>query len=79
MTIQTLAELAEELVSVCKEYNLEYDPTVLPVKLTADCYIIYATHVTDSCKNNGHCKVEQYYALTGGNQIRVVTGAHEQT
>jgi len=29
-----LHKLAEELVDVCKNNNLEYDPRVLPVKLT---------------------------------------------
>ena len=67
-----LHKLAEELVTVCKNNNLEYDPRVLPVKLTADCYIIFATPMTDNCTHHGDCKVNQYYALTGGDTIRIV-------
>ena len=67
-----LTELADSLVSVCKQQNLDYDPSVLPVKLTADCYIIYATHLNSECKCHGQCKVEQYYALTGGDTIKIV-------
>ena len=68
-----LTQLADELVTICKDYNLVYDPSVLPVKLTADCYIIYATHISDDCQCHGKCKVEQFYALTGGDQIKVVS------
>ena len=67
-----LTELADHLVGVCQEQNLDYDPSVLPVKLTADCYIIYATPMSDNCKSYGDCKVQQYYALTGGDIIKIV-------
>ena len=67
-----LTQLADDLVNVCKDNNLLYDPSVLPVKLTADCYIIYATHLNKDCQCHGHCKVEQYYALTGGDSIKIV-------
>lgn len=67
-----LTQLAEQLVDVTLKYNLIYDPCVLPVKITADCYIIYATHKSNQCTNKGECKVEQYYALTGGNTIKIV-------
>ena len=70
-----LSELADKLVDVCKEANLEYDPSVLPVKLTADCYIIYATHLSASCVSVGNCKVEQFYALTGGDTITICEAA----
>ena len=67
-----LTELANDLVSVCEQQNLDYDPSVLPVKLTADCYIIYATPMSVDCKSHGDCKVQQYYALTGGDNIKIV-------
>ena len=67
-----LYKLAEQLVSVCEQQGLEYDPRVLPIKLTADCYIIYATPMSTECKSYGACKVQQYYALTGGNDIKIV-------
>ena len=67
-----LTELADHLVGICGQQNLEYDPSVLPVKLTADCYIIYATPMSDNCKSYGDCKVRQYYALTGGDNIKIV-------
>ena len=72
-----LHELATQLVSVCEEQGLEYDPNVLPVKLTADCYIIYATPVNHDCKTYGKCKVNQYYALTGGDTIKITTTSNE--
>ena len=65
----TLLELANKLVDVCKEQDLEYDPRVLPIKLTADCYIIYATPMSHDCRRDGKCSVNQYYALTGGDTI----------
>ena len=78
MSSKKLTELAQQLVGACEKYNLIYDPAVLPVKLTADCYIIYATHVSHSCHKHGDCKVEQYYALTGGDTIKIVLNAHDQ-
>jgi len=66
-----LKDLAYLLVDECKKNNLEYDPNVLPVKLTADCYIIYATPVDYNCHKHGDCQVKQYYALTGGETIRI--------
>lgn len=68
----TLTKLAESLVSVCNKEGLNYDPSLLPVKLTADCYIIYATPKTYECKSHGHCKVNRYYALTGGSFIKII-------
>ena len=67
-----LTKLAEQLVTVCAEQNLDYDPRVLPIKLTADCYIIYATPMNNQCKSYGDCQVKQYYALTGGDHIEIV-------
>ena len=73
-----LNELAKRLVEVCRDEGLEYDPRVLPIKLTADCYIIYATPIDDDCKSNGKCQVKQYYALTG-KTIKIEEGASWQT
>ena len=67
-----LTELAQKLVKVCNDKGLDYDPNVLPVKLTADCYIIYATPMTNECINSGNCKVNRYYALTGGKTIEII-------
>ena len=67
-----LTELAQKLVEVCKDKGLDYDPNVLPIKLTADCYIIYATPRTEECKSNGDCRVNRYYALTGGKTIKII-------
>jgi len=68
----TLTELAAKLVDVCKEYDLDYDPVTLPIKLTADCYIIYATPMSHDCRRDGKCSITQYYALTGGDKIQIV-------
>lgn len=66
-----LKDLAYLLVEECKKSNLHYDPNSLPVKLTADCYIIYATPINNECSKKGNCQVKQYYALTGGQTIRI--------
>ena len=67
-----LSDLARRLVDVCKSENLEYDDKVLPIKLTADCYIIYCTPMSIDCCKSGACQVKQYYALTGGDNIQIV-------
>lgn len=70
-----LYELATRLVDICKEQGLDYDDRVLPIKLTADCYIFYAVPMNDQCVDNGDCQVKQYYALTGGDVITIEEGA----
>ena len=70
-----LHQLASKLVEVCKSQGLDYDERVLPIKLTADCYIIYATPMDEQCKSNGYCQVNKYYALTGGDVIKIEEGA----
>ena len=71
----SLTELAKQLVEVTQEYDLIYDPCVLPVKLTADCYIVYCTPMVDDCKLQGKCQVKQFYALTGGKTIKITNGS----
>ena len=68
----TLIELADRLVDVCDAEQLNYNKTELPIKLTADCYIISVTPKTNNCMKHGHCQVKQYYALTGGETIKIV-------
>lgn len=66
-----LKDLALVIESKCREMNIDYDPNVLPIKLTADCYIIYATPLDDGCTKSGHCRVYPYYAMTGGDTIEI--------
>ena len=68
----TLITLSKQLVNICENENLNYDENILPIKLTADCYIIYATPKSDKCVKHGDCEVQQYYALTGGETIKIV-------
>ena len=70
-----LHQLASMLVEVCNEQGLDYDERVLPIKLTADCYIFYATPMDEQCTSNGDCQVKQYYALTGGDTIKIEESA----
>ena len=69
-----LTQLAEQLVGVCADQGLDYDPEFLPIKLTADCYIVYCTPMVDDCKLQGRCQVKQFYALTGGKTIKITNG-----
>ena len=67
-----LTELADSIESVCQERDIIYDPDVLPIKFGPDCYIIYGTPRTHDCVKHGHCKLNTYYAMTGGNSIEIV-------
>ena len=44
----------------------------MPIKLTADCYLFYATEVTDGCHKYGLCEEELFYAITGGKNITIL-------
>lgn len=61
-----ITTLADELVSLCDNVNLVYDNTKLPVKIGPDCYMFYATHLTNECKSWGQCRSERYYAIANG-------------
>lgn len=68
--------LANDLVSLCENVNLVYDNTRLPVKIGPDCYMFYATQLTNECKSWGQCRSERYYALSGGDKIDILNKDH---
>ena len=67
-----LQNVAEKIWKESKAQGIEYNPTHLPIKITADCYIFYATPMNEDCTKHGNCKVLQYYALTGGECVRIL-------
>ena len=67
-----LSQLADRIMSLCEVHGIVYDPKLLPVKLTADCYIFHATPLTPECKLHGSCRLIPYYALTGGETIQIM-------
>ena len=69
--IMTLTELADKLFTLCKECDIVYDKSFLPVKLTTDCYMFYGTPLDTECKMFGNCRVYTYYALTGKDNIEI--------
>ena len=67
-----LTELADSIQSVCYQQDIIYDPAVLPIKFGPDCYIIHATPKSNECVKHGECKVNTYYAMTGGDRIDII-------
>ena len=67
-----LTELADSIESVCKQQDIIYDPAVLPIKFGPDCYIIYGTPRNQQCVKHGECKINTYYAMTGGDRIDII-------
>lgn len=67
-----LKDLAQVIHIKCKELDIDYDPSALPIKLTADCYIIYGTPLNEDCTKSGKCRVFPYYAMTGGDSIQIL-------
>ena len=68
----TLEELNNNLVVRCSAHNLAYSMHQQPVKVGPDCYMFYATELTEQCRKHGQCKYEPYYALTGGDTITLL-------
>ena len=72
----TLEELINNLVVECGSHNLAYSINQQPVKVGPDCYMFYATNLTEQCRKHGQCKYEPYYALTGGDTITLLDKDH---
>ena len=65
-------EIQQTLTLLCSKYNLAYNIQHLPVKIGPDCYLFYATKLTDKCRKEGKCKESKYYALTGGDKVLIL-------
>ena len=59
--------LVESIWAECDKMGLLYDRHHLPIKVGPDCYIIYAT----TCESWGDCRRKRYYALTGGQEVKI--------
>ena len=70
-------ELGQVISAECARQGLLMNEA-LPIKITADCYIVYCTPKTEECTKGGHCRVFPYYALTGGNTIKIVEVNNER-
>ena len=67
-----LTQVADSIAGVCSNYELIYDPSVLPIKIGPDLYIFYATPLTDECHSAGACRVLSYYAHVGGPVVDIL-------
>ena len=63
-----MTDLTEQIWAECDRMGLLYDKVHLPIKIGPDCYIIYAT----TCEAHGDCRRRRYYALTGGNTVKLI-------
>ena len=67
-----ITELKEILIVTASKYNLAYDLSQEPVKVSPDCYMFYATPLDAMCRKKGLCVVNPYYALTGGECVTIM-------
>ena len=65
-------ELQHKLTLLCSKFNLAYNIQHLPVKIGPDCYLFYATKLTDKCRKEGKCKESKFFALTGGDKVVIM-------
>ena len=66
--------IAEQIYEAAESNGLIIDRHHLPVKIGPDVYIFNATPLTDKCHKWGICKEGRYYALTGGQEVRIQQG-----
>lgn len=66
-----MSDLVESIWQQCDKMGLMYDRHHLPIKVGPDCYMIYATEATEQCHNQGYCSHKRYYALTGGQEVKI--------
>ena len=65
-------EIHSKLMIECSKHNIAYDLHLKPIKIGPDCYQFYGTQLTEDCRRHGKCKVETYYALTGGDILVIL-------
>lgn len=64
--------ITEQIYNQCSTDNLIPSRDPGPVKIGPDCYLVYATDLSEFCRKTGKCRVERFYALTGGESIRII-------
>jgi hypothetical protein len=62
----------QQIYDQCDTDNLIPSRDPGPIKIGPDCYLVYATELNNHCKTSGRCRVERFYALTGGESIRII-------
>ncbi len=64
--------IIQQIYNQCDNDNLIPSKDPGPIKIGPDCYVVYATELNDYCKKSGNCRVERFYALTGGETIKII-------
>ena len=72
-----LMNLTQIIFEECDNIGLLVNSNDNPIKVGPDCYMFYATQLTDNCKNKGKCEQKRYYALTGGKSVKIVQSSYE--
>ncbi len=73
----SINQLNEVLTTMCGDNNLAFDNNNCPIKIGPDCYMFYATELHSSCRQHGQCLESKYYALTGGDTIKLLNSNNE--
>ena len=55
----------------CDKQNILVDKVHSPIKVGPDCYLFYGTPLYPGCRPTGDCRNIRYYALTGGQEVRI--------
>ncbi len=66
--------ITESIYQAAEASGLLVDRHHLPIKLGPDVYVFNATPLTDQCHKWGDCKEGRYYALTGGQEVKIQQG-----
>jgi len=63
--------ITEQIYQAASKEGVLYDKQHLPIKIGPDCYMFSGVRTDTNCTKYGDCKVERFYALTGGETIKI--------
>ena len=63
--------LTEQIYQAATKEGVLYDKQHLPIKIGPDCYMFTGVKSDTNCTKYGKCKIERFYALTGGSSIKI--------
>ena len=64
------ADLVEKLRDLCLMHGLSYDSTP-PVQVSPGVWMFQATPLHQSCRREGQCRQQTYYAAMIGKQLKL--------
>ena len=64
--------LTEQIFQAATREGILFDASHSPIKIGPDCYMFSGVRNVEPFSKTGHTRVERFYALTGGDIIKII-------